>query len=97
MKINILFWSENRTSKCREWMNKTVKLKPDYGDAWANFYKFEKLHGTEDQQEDVKKRCIAAEPKYGENWCKVSKNIANWCLSTEQILALVAKDLPIPI
>lgn len=74
-----------------------MKLRPDLGDAWAYFYKFEKLHGTDEQQEDVKKRCIASEPKYGENWCKVSKNINNWCFNTEQILILVAKDLPIPI
>lgn len=74
-----------------------MKIDPDLGDAWAYFYKFELLNGTEEQQDDIKKRCIAAEPHHGENWCKVSKNIVNWCLSTDQILVLVAKDLPIPI
>lgn len=73
-----------------------VKIDPDLGDAWAYFYKFELLHGTEQQQEEVKTRCKTAEPHHGEYWCKVSKEIGNWCLSTEQILLLVANNLPVP-
>ncbi|KYM79757.1 Pre-mRNA-processing factor 6 [Atta colombica] len=38
-----------------------------------------------------KKRCI--EPHHA----KISKNIINWCLSIDQILVLVAKELLIPI
>ena len=93
-----MIWCDpNKIHKCREWFNKTVKIDPDLGDAWAYFYKFELLNGTEDQQEEVKRRCVSVEPHHGENWCNVSKNIANWCLSIDQILVLVAKDLPIPI
>ena len=35
---------------------RTVKLDPDFGDAWVNFYKFELVHGTPEQAEEVKKR-----------------------------------------
>lgn len=42
-----LFWTERKTNKAREWFNKTVKIDPDLGDAWAYFYKFELIHGTE--------------------------------------------------
>ena len=42
-----LFWSERKVTKTREWFHRTVKLEPDLGDAWAYFYKFELLHGTE--------------------------------------------------
>ncbi|XP_076648059.1 pre-mRNA processing factor 6 [Halictus rubicundus] len=94
LAVSKLFWCEHKISKCRDWFNRTVKIDPDLGDAWAYFYKFELLNGTEEQQEDVKKRCVTAEPHHGENWCKVSKNIVNWCLSIDQILILVAKDLP---
>lgn len=73
-----------------------LKIDPDFGDAWAYYYKFEVMHGTEVLQEDVKNRCKAAEPHHGEYWCNVSKNIANWCLNVEQILLLVAKELPVP-
>ena len=37
-------------------LNRTVKLDPDFGDAWINFYKFELVHGTPEQAEEVKKR-----------------------------------------
>jgi hypothetical protein len=53
-----LFWAERKIQKCREWFTRTVKLDPDLGDAWIHFYKFEVLHGTAEQQEDVKTRCI---------------------------------------
>lgn len=95
--FRMLWCDPNKISKCRDWFNKTVKIEPDFGDAWAYFYKFEQLNGTEEQQEEVKKRCVAAEPHHGEEWCKVSKNIKNWRLSIDQILVLVAKNLPIPI
>ena len=42
-----MFWSERKIAKAREWFNRTVKIDPDLGDAWANFYKFELLHGDE--------------------------------------------------
>lgn len=74
-----------------------IKIDPDYGDAWAYFYKFETQHGSEQQQQELIERCIAAEPKHGEEWCQVSKNIANWCFKTEDVLRAVVKILPTPI
>ena len=74
-----------------------VKIDSDLGDAWAHFYKFELLHGTDEQQNDVLQRCISAEPHHGEEWCQVSKDIRNWRFRTEHILKAVVKELPIPI
>jgi len=91
-----LFWCERKLNKCREWFNRALKIEPDLGDTWAYFYKFELLHGTEQSQQDIMKRCIQAEPHYGENWCKISKDIKNWKNKTEEILVLVANGLPIP-
>ena len=42
-----LFWSDRKIDKARSWFTRTVKIDPDLGDAWAYFYKFETLHGTE--------------------------------------------------
>lgn len=42
-----MIWSEGRIKKAREWFKKVIKLDPDYGDAWATFYKFEIVHGTQ--------------------------------------------------
>ncbi|KAL1417542.1 hypothetical protein MTO96_026761 [Rhipicephalus appendiculatus] len=47
MVTRMLFWTERKTNKDREWLNRTVKIEPDLGDAWAYYYKFELLHGSE--------------------------------------------------
>lgn len=73
-----------------------IKIDPDFGDAWGFFYKFELQYGTENQQKEVLSRCITAEPKHGELWCSVSKNILNWNAKTEQILLLLVKELKLP-
>jgi pre-mRNA-processing factor 6 len=91
-----LFWAERKLQKAREWFTRTVKLEPDLGDAWIQFYKFELLHGNEEQQNEVKSRCIAAEPKHGELWCRYSKNIEHWQQKTEFFLLLAAQDVKPP-
>lgn len=97
LAVSKLFWSERKIQKCREWFTRTVKIDPDFGDAWANFYKFEIMFGTDEHQQEVLKRCIAAEPKHGEEWCKVSKDIKNWRFKTEDILKALVKILPVPL
>ncbi|XP_039656363.1 pre-mRNA-processing factor 6 [Perca fluviatilis] len=88
-----LFWSERKITKAREWFLRTVKIEPDLGDAWALFYKFELQHGTEEQQEEVRKRCENAEPRHGELWCAESKHVLNWQKKTGEILAEVASKI----
>lgn len=92
-----MFWMEAKKNKAREWFNKTVKIDPDLGDAWAWYYKMEMLFGSEEQQQEVQKRCVAADPHHGEHWCSVSKFIHNWRKKTPEILQLVAEKLPIPV
>lgn len=96
LAVSKLFWTEHKFSKCREWFNRTIKIDPDFGDAWAYFYKFELIHGSEDQQKEILERCNTAEPKHGEAWCRISKNICNWCFKTTDILKAVVLELQIP-
>ncbi|XP_065843636.1 pre-mRNA-processing factor 6-like [Oscarella lobularis] len=91
-----LFWSERKITKAREWLNRAVKIEPDFGDAWACFYRFELQYGTEAQQRGILERCVQAEPRHGDQWTAVSKNIKNWRLRTDSLLPLVAKRLSIP-
>merc|ERR1712241_835626 len=51
------------------------------------------LHGTPEQQGDVRLRCINAEPRHGELWCKYAKNIKHWKQNTEFFLLMAAKEL----
>ena len=45
---------------------------------WALYYKFEQQHGAEEQVAAVVRRCVAAEPRHGELWCRVRKAVKNW-------------------
>ena len=85
-----LFWMEKRIDKARKWFSRAVTLNADIGDAWAAFYKFEVQEGTDDQQKDLMAKCKAADPKHGEMWCSVAKDIANTHLTVEQVLPRVA-------
>ncbi|XP_071476325.1 pre-mRNA-processing factor 6-like [Diadema antillarum] len=96
LAVSRLFWSERKITKAREWFTRTVKIEPDLGDAWANFYRFELLHGTEEQQKTVRDRCILAEPHHGELWCATSKSIDNWRRKTDELLPMVADNVLIP-
>lgn len=96
LAVSKLFWSEQKTEKARNWFNRTVKLDPDFGDAWAYYYKFELIYGSEEQQNEVIELCNAAEPKHGEEWCSVSKDITNWCFKTADILKAVVKQITPP-
>jgi pre-mRNA-processing factor 6 len=96
LAVSKLFWSERKLQKAREWFNRTVKLEPDLGDAWAYFYKFELTHGTPEQQNEVKQRCVQAEPRHGEEWTKVSKTIENWKMKPPEILVKCADNIQIP-
>ena len=59
-------------------------------------FKFEVIHGTPEQQEDVKSRCVQAEPKHGELWCKYSKNLELWQKKIDFFLTVAAKELMPP-
>uniref|UniRef100_F7BJA3 Pre-mRNA-processing factor 6 n=1 Tax=Ciona intestinalis TaxID=7719 RepID=F7BJA3_CIOIN len=90
-----LFWSERKLTKAREWFLRTVKIDQDFGDAWAFFYRFELAHGNEEKQNEVLKRCVNAEPRHGQLWQSVSKDIANWKLKTMELLPIVSAKVPV--
>ncbi|CAJ1956560.1 unnamed protein product [Sphenostylis stenocarpa] len=88
-----LFWHDRKVDKARTWLNRAVTLAPDIGDFWALCYKFELQHGTEENQKDVLKRCVSAEPKHGEKWQTISKAVENSHQPTESILKKVVVAL----
>lgn len=91
--VAIKFWQDRHISKARTWFTRAVTLDPDVGDFWAQYYLFEVQHGSAEQQEDVLKRCVAAEPHHGEKWISVSKNPVNAHKATEAILKEVVQLL----
>ncbi|KAF7301491.1 TPR-REGION domain-containing protein [Mycena indigotica] len=88
-----LFWAERKIEKARQWFGRAVATDPDLGDSWAWWLKFERQHGTEEHREEVRKKCVAAEPHHSPRWQSIAKDLANTGKTTAQILELVADSL----
>jgi len=88
-----LFWLDRKVRKARNWFNRAVTVTPDFGDAWAYFYKFELEHGNPAKQEQVIKRCLEADPRHGELWQAISKEDENSSLKTDEILKKVVASI----
>ena len=92
-----IFIEEKLIEKARKWFEKATKINPDLGDAWAHYYKMEMSFGEDviffliqKKASDIVKKCIDQNPRHGELWCCVAKNVEGWKLKTEQILKKVA-------
>ncbi|KZV84508.1 hypothetical protein EXIGLDRAFT_624143 [Exidia glandulosa HHB12029] len=91
-----LFWAERKIDKAREWFGRAVTKDDggaDLGDSWAWWLKFERQHGTKEQQEAVMAKCAAVEPLHGPVWQSVAKDMKNLGKSTREVLDLVASAL----
>jgi pre-mRNA-processing factor 6 len=87
-----LFWGERKLDKARNWFNKAVKTDPDNGDLWAWLLKFEMMHGDEEKVKQVIRQCIEADPKHGEQWPVIRKQVSNFGKSCEEILKKLAAE-----
>jgi pre-mRNA-processing factor 6 len=52
--------------------------------------KFERQHGTEEQREAVRVKCVVADPHHSPVWQSVAKDVKNARKSTREILEKVA-------
>ena len=93
MTIARLFWFERKYEKARNWFHRAAKTNPDLGDVWAWWLKFEMMHGDSSQVDFVIQKCNEADPKHGEKWISVSKNVNNSVKSTKDIVMMVAAEL----
>lgn len=87
--VSKLFWKEKKLDKAKRWIERAIALKPKLGDAWAYYIKIcEETEGKEKTLE-IKKKCLEADPKYGEIWTKFKKDNRR----NETILELVLEYL----
>ena len=98
-----LFMNDHKTDKARAWFNRAVTLDPDNGDLWAHYYRFEMSHQGDTHhrggKQEVERRCVEADPKHGERWQKVRKDLNNAgddVAMTLRKTALDIEDCPIP-
>ncbi|KAJ7117354.1 PRP1 splicing factor, N-terminal-domain-containing protein [Mycena crocata] len=88
-----LFWAERKIEKARQWFGRAVATDPDLGDSWAWWLKFERQHGTEEHRDEVRKKCVAAEPHHSPTWQSVAKDTRNTGKGIVEILEMVADML----
>jgi pre-mRNA-processing factor 6 len=88
-----LFWAERKIEKAREWFARAVKAGGDVGDVWGWWLRFERQHGTPEHCEEVRRRCAAAEPRYGAVWQAMAKDDRNRGKGATEILEAVAEAL----
>lgn len=88
-----LFSSERKTDKARKWLERAVILDPDQGDSWARYYLFELEFGNKEKQANIQERCIKAEPKHGELWQLVRKDVKNKRIGVDKALELTVEKL----
>ena len=87
------FWLERKLPKASNWFEKAILVDPDYGDTWAWYWKFLKMHGTEEKRGDVLGKLGITEPRHGEVWQKVAKHPGARYKNSEEILEAVVKEL----
>ncbi|KAJ7904218.1 PRP1 splicing factor, N-terminal-domain-containing protein [Mycena olivaceomarginata] len=80
-----LFWAERKIEKARQWFGRAVATDPDLGDSWGLV--------VEEHREDVRKKCVAAEPHHSPMWQSGRKRYPKHWKSIAQILELVADAL----
>jgi pre-mRNA-processing factor 6 len=86
-----LFWRERKVARARDWFKRSVKLSPEFGDAWATLYAFELSCDADGENvTSVEGQVRLAAPKYGDLWTKVSKSPGNENLNVLDILHQVA-------
>ncbi|KAK9354479.1 PRP1 splicing factor, N-terminal-domain-containing protein [Lipomyces doorenjongii] len=88
-----LFWSERRADKAKSWFEKAIKADSDIGDHWAMMNKFLQTYGTEQERNDLMAKFIAADPRHGELWTKIMKDVNNFGKSKEELLELASSQI----
>ncbi|KAJ0394493.1 hypothetical protein P43SY_009538 [Pythium insidiosum] len=97
LSVAKLFWQERKYSKVRKWLERTVQLDADLGDGWAYYYLFELQHGDakgSEAAEQIRKRCVDADPHHGERWTQLTKQTQHRRKKTAELLPLVSLSLP---
>lgn len=93
LTISRLFWRDRKLINAREWFQKTIQLDKQYGDVWFYYYQFELENGNHLNQFEIQFQNF--NPKYGQLWLSLKKNIQNYNLSNLDILKKGLKEIEI--
>lgn len=91
--VATLFATENKIDKARKWFDRAVALDPDLGDSWVRYYAFEMESGRSTEQNKLLERFNTAEPKHGEIWTSVFKDMQHRNKTRTECLIIAATNL----
>ena len=90
--VGKLFWKEKKLEKAKRWVERAIALRPKLGDAWAYYIKIvEELEGK-GKIAEIKKKCLEAEPKFGELWLRFKKDLRKNDEVLEFVLTFVENE-----
>ncbi|EGC29393.1 hypothetical protein DICPUDRAFT_51299 [Dictyostelium purpureum] len=94
-QVSKIFWFDSKLDKAKQWFQRVTTTFPSFGDGWAYYYTFvlKTSQNSDAEAKEILNKCIEAEPNLGEQWIKVSKQIYNSHLKTEQILKQVSLNI----
>lgn len=88
-----LFWSERKPDKAKSWFEKAIKADSDNGDHWAYLYKLLKTQEATSELEELRQQFIIANPRHGDIWPKIFKDVNNFRKSKEELLEIAASNV----
>ena len=91
--VAALFGNDGKDAKARKWFDRAVQVDKDHGDGWAFYYAYLIKQKDHDKMEKIKALCVAAEPKHGELWTSVTKNMKHRHKPTGEHLDIAANQV----
>ncbi|KAK9462621.1 PRP1 splicing factor, N-terminal-domain-containing protein [Lipomyces oligophaga] len=89
-----LFYAERKREKAKSWLEKAIKADSDNGDHWALLYKLLDTTGASQAEKDTfYKQFFDADPRHGEQWPQIAKDVNNFGKTKIELLELTAQAI----
>lgn len=97
MAIGNLYYEEKDIVNARKWYENGIRINRDLGDIWIYYYKAESTIGNHEKAEEILRQCEESEPKHGELWIRIKKQIDNWNKDIKDLIEQAADNAELDI
>ncbi len=91
-----IFLVDLKIDKAKRWFQRAVAIAPENGDLWAWNYKFLLEHGSDEEKEELKKKCAEANPRHGEYFRFIARKFENQKKPVHELLQMTVSMLGHP-
>lgn len=90
LQIAISFYNDGQYKSAEKWLQKAIRGNPNYGDSWVWLARtYQKLHFD---LKDIFHKVNLYEPKYGNEWVKITKGSKSQYLNPSEVLTLLLQQ-----